>query len=145
MYAAFSTSGKNKAAELVQHTDILYASFRDTGGWEWMHVLMYLASASTPSLNSCFLEGELLEGVQRMVDGNEQAYACLTPHLQSCASLGGAFVDAVKELESCREKAVRLDSVFELHCVFHWSHDVFLAVTLQGFAWPSIHAHWCRY
>lgn len=51
--------------------------------------------------------GELLDTVQRMVEGNGEAFVSLTPHLHSCAGLAGAFVDSVEELQRRRLQATR--------------------------------------
>ena len=80
-----------------------------------MHMLSHPAAASATvsatdgrSAASRSVDGsELLESVQRMVDGNGEAFVSLTPHLYSCAGLAGAFVDTVGELERNRELAAR--------------------------------------
>jgi hypothetical protein len=73
-----------------------------------MHILSHTASSSTgyASASATHVDGgELLDSVQRMVDGNEQAYVSLSPHLYSCAGLAGAFVDTINDLETTRELA----------------------------------------
>jgi hypothetical protein len=83
------------------------------------HALLPLCSAATSptasstagassSRHSLSVDGgEFLATVQRVVEGNEQAYESLTPHLYSCAGLAGVFVDRVNELEDCRRQATR--------------------------------------
>ena len=90
--------------DAIEATNTAYELFREVGGWDWMHISMSILANPANKLMDKY---ELLDSVQRMVNGNDQAYSSLVPHLNSCAALAGAFVDGVEELERNRELATR--------------------------------------
>ena len=100
-----------KANEAVKSTNQLFDFFCESGGWDWAHILLHhLSSQSHPAgiAQQLRVDGdELLESVRRIVSSNDQAYESLSPYLHSCGVFAGAFVDAIKDLESTRSLATR--------------------------------------